>query len=374
MVWMLGLMACSDLQAVIVDNYPLEYSPPEAVVSSRSVELELIADGFDGITDIQFFPASDNKALIAQKEGQVSVLTLGETPTIQRLTTISVRTRSEQGVLGIAFHPSFTENQLVYIHLTPSKGVSRTEVSEWHLNGERLTKRRILLELDQPYANHNGGQILFGPDGYLYIGLGDGGWRNDPHSHGQNKETLLGTIVRLDVNGEPYLIPSDNPFVNDPNAHPLIWAYGLRNPWRFSFLEDGRIVTGDVGQGDYEEVSVLSKGENLGWNIKEGRHCFAKDTCDSSGLVDPVFEYSHDLGTSITGGYVVKDGSTAQGKYVFGDFTSGRIWLMDVERERSAATEILQSGLNISTFGRSAGGTIYVGDYGNGGLYRLLFN
>jgi len=366
-------ISCSEIHALIIDNYPLDYLQPEGLMSKGTLQLEKVAEGFVAVTDVQFFPGSNKKALIAQKEGIVSVLSIAD-QSVRKLATIPVKTRSEQGVLGLAFHPDFESNRLIYIHLTPP-GDSRTEISEWRLEEEKtLIKVRIVLELVQPYANHNGGQIQFGPEGYLYVGLGDGGWRDDPHNNGQDFSSILGTIVRLDVNGAPYKIPKDNPFVHNKEYHPLIWAYGLRNPWRFSFLEDGRIITGDVGQNAYEEVSIISKGDNLGWNTKEGFHCFRSADCESNGLVDPVFEYEHALGASITGGYVVLDGSSGHGQYIFGDFTSGRIWMFNPTQTPILATELMQSGLNISTFARSANGMVYVADYGTGTLYKMVFS
>jgi glucose/arabinose dehydrogenase len=370
------IVACSDIHAVIVDNYPVEYETPATVSTESVATLELVAEGLTQITDIQFFPGSDDKALIAQKQGKISVVSITKPSSVTVVAELPVRTNSEQGVLGLAFHPQFQNNRLLYVHSNPKKGESRTEISEWQFDEQysSLSNKRIIFELKQPYSNHNGGQIQFGSDGYLYIGLGDGGWRDDPHDNGQDTSTALGTILRLDPSGSPYSVPKDNPFLSEEGFHPLIWAYGLRNPWRFSFLPDGRIITGDVGQGKFEEVSIIAKGNNLGWNIKEGYSCFKNKSCDDNALVDPVYVYPHSFGASITGGYVITADSVAKGMYIFGDFTSGRIWKLDISQEKSEAIELLQSGLNISTFGRSASGTVFVGDFSKGGLYRLRFD
>ena len=369
----LFLSACTDLQACLMETVPLSYETPELVVESVEIQLYKVLEGFPQVTDIQFLPKEKDLAVIAQKEGKLSFVDLSDPSKSKLLVEIPVRTKVELGILGIAIPADFKEKGSIYLHFNPKEGERRTEISEWTLDIQAgsLEKKRILFELPQPYPNHNGGQLLFGSDGHLYLGLGDGGWRNDPLKSGQDKTTALGAILRFQVDKED-LIPADNPFVKEEGANPYIWVYGLRNPWRFSFLPDGNLIIADVGQNKYEEVSIAQKGDNLGWKIKEATHCFEAESCDSTGLVEPIFEYDHSLGASITGGYVVQDGSVFNDQYIFGDFTSGRIWALDWQK-REPAQEILMSGLNISTFGRNEAGQIFVGDFGQGDIYRLDF-
>jgi len=219
----------------------------------------------------------------------------------------------------------------------------------------------VVLEVPQPFRNHNGGMIVFGPDGMLYVGLGDGGSADDPQGYGQNLATLLGSILRLDVrvstSAEPSRVPPDNPFVATADARPEIWAYGFRNPWRFSFdpqcgdPQSGALWVGDAGQYRFEEVDVVVRGGNYGWNTMEGVHCFQRTSCDQSGLDLPVVEYSHDLGCSVTGGYVYRDGEVSwlDCAYIYADFCSGRIWA--VRDDGTEPEQIAQVNLFISSFG-----------------------
>jgi len=228
--------------------------------------------------------------------------------------------------------------------------------------------------VDQPFLNHNGGQIAFGPDGLLYVGLGDGGSGGDPLGHAQDTSTLLGSILRIDVDrGTPYAVPPDNPFAAG-GGRPEIFAWGLRNPWRWSFdRETGELWCGDVGQNRWEEVDRIRRGGNYGWNVREGAHCFASAECDSAGLIEPVAEYSHDEGCSITGGYVYRGATLPQisGAYVYGDFCSGRIWGLFSAGGGALAPRLLaESGLQISSFAEDHDGELYVVDYG-GGIHRL---
>jgi glucose/arabinose dehydrogenase len=238
----------------------------------------------------------------------------------------------------------------------------------------------IVLAVQQPYANHNGGQLAFGPDGYLYIGMGDGGSANDPYGNGQKMSTLLGKLLRIDVESgvRPYAVPPSNPFVGKKEVRPEIWASGLRNPWRFSFdRATGDLFIADVGQNRFEEVNVQpasSKGgENYGWNVLEGSHCLRSKTCDTAGLVPPAAEYDHGRGCSVTGGMVYRGKVLPhfQGNYVYGDYCSGRIWGMREEDGRWNPAELADTRLSISTFGEDEAGEVYVADHSNGGIYRL---
>jgi glucose/arabinose dehydrogenase len=302
--------------------------------------------------------------------------------------TLSVRTDSELGLLGLAFHPRYPESGLFYVNSNPEGGAMRTRISEWKAEAASLGKgrasgERIVLEVEQPYQNHNGGQLAFGNDGFLYVALGDGGFRADPHGHAQNLGTLLGKILRIDIGGRSeggYGIPTDNPFVGVKGARAEIFAYGLRNPWRFSFDPHDRLVVGDVGQDTWEEIDLVGRGENLGWNAREARHCFdPKEGCRTQGLVEPVLEYGREAGTSITGGYVYtgKDVPELEGEYVFGDFVSGNVWAAKLPGPYLASKELVEPRhlgkwpFLISSFGRDETGELYLLDFAGGALYRL---
>ena len=241
---------------------------------------------------------------------------------------------------------------------------------------------QIILRVEQPAANHNGGQIQFGPDGYLYIGTGDGGQAGDPWGNAQNPGALLGKMLRIDVMGaDAYEIPSDNPLLDQPGAHPEIWATGTRNPWRFSFdRATGDLYIADVGQNLYEEVNFQPAasrgGENYGWDVMEGNHCFEPATgCDVEGLVLPVAEYDPGLGCSITGGYVYRGSRYPDmaGVYFYGDFCSGNIWGLRQDEAGDWETALLlETDLSISTFGEDAEGELYVASYNDGIVYQLV--
>ncbi|PZA06641.1 MULTISPECIES: sorbosone dehydrogenase family protein [unclassified Meiothermus] len=291
----------------------------------------------------------------------------------------------ERGLLGLAFHPDYRQNGWFFINYTRRADgatvIARYKVSN---NPDRADPRsaQILLTIEQPYANHNGGMVAFGPDGYLYIGVGDGGAAGDPQNHAQNLGSLLGKILRIDVSksegNRPYGIPQSNPFLNRPGARPEIWAYGLRNPWRFSFdRESGDLWIGDVGQGRVEEVDfqpAASKGgENYGWRLKEGRQCYTPSSgCAREGLVDPVLEYDHSQGNSITGGYRYRGRAmpALKGAYIYGDFGSGRIWAGREQAGKWTAQLLAHTEYNISSFGEDLEGELYVVDY-RGAIYRL---
>jgi glucose/arabinose dehydrogenase len=298
--------------------------------------------------------------------------------------SLDVRSNSELGLLGLAFHPRYRDNGLFYLNDNPNDDKPmRTRISEWQLPLEALGKapaqlKRVLLEIEQPYANHDGGQVAFGPDGYLYIGMGDGGSRADPHQNGQNLGSLLGKMLRIDVNAQPgYAVPADNPFVSTPGARPEIWAYGMRNPWRFSFDPKGRLIAADVGQDLYEEVDIVAAGDNQGWGLREATHCFPPaESCATAGMIDPIFEYGRDAGNSITGGYVYLGQRLAwlRGKYVFADYVSGRVWALELPEQRStrARGEMLGRFPHaFSAFARDEKGEVYALDFA-GGLVLLL--
>lgn len=289
----------------------------------------------------------------------------------------------EQGLLGLAFHPSYADNGRFFVNYTDGNG--DTVIAEYRRVHEQRadpTSERVLLQIDQPYANHNGGMLAFGPDGFLYIGMGDGGSGGDPHDNGQRLDTLLGKLLRIDVDdGRPYGIPADNPFVNGQGRRPEIWAFGLRNPWRFSFdRETGDLFIGDVGQNDLEEVDVLPAGTpagaNLGWRIMEAGRCFESDECEAEGLVLPIAEYPTAEGCAVTGGYVYRgtgSPSLREG-YLFADFCGGQIWGLSASEARSGSARsrlLLQTELNISSFGEDENGEMYVTDLTGGAVYQV---
>lgn len=239
----------------------------------------------------------------------------------------------------------------------------------------------VLLELIKPFGNHNGGQLMFGPDGYLYLGPGDGGGGGDPFRNGQGLGTLLGKILRIDVRGAPsegYRIPPDNPFLSVPGAQGEIWAYGMRNPWRFSFdRATGRMWTGDVGQNAFEEIDIIEKGKNYGWNIMEGSHCYSPSSgCGASGLEMPVMDYGRDQGCSVTGGFVYRGGAipALRGAYVYADFCSGTVWGLWYDGASVVRHEVLREAgdnINISSFSEDLAGELYALSW-NQGIYRLV--
>lgn len=286
----------------------------------------------------------------------------------------------EQGLLGLAFHPDYQNNGYFFVNYTTS---THTHISRFQADPEEKgvgdkDSEVVLLTYRQPFANHNGGDLHFGPDGMLYISSGDGGSAGDPHNHSQNLKSLLGKLLRIDVDreedGRLYGIPEDNPFAGDPEAAPEIYAYGLRNPWRFSFDSvTGELWVADVGQDELEEINVIESGGNYGWRIKEGTQCYQGPGCERDDLIDPVFEYDHSQGRSITGGYVYRGSQLPEltGKYVYADFVSGNIWALERKADGTVENALLtQSGKDIASFGVDRDGELYVLTLG-GEIYLL---
>jgi glucose/arabinose dehydrogenase len=291
----------------------------------------------------------------------------------------------EQGLLGLAFHPNFAQNGYFYVdHVADNPRrtiIARYSVSSSNINQANRSSEFVLLEVDQPFENHKGGQIAFGPDGYLYIALGDGGSGGDPLGNGQNRKTLLGKILRIDVDSSSqelnYGIPADNPFVgNTEGLREEIYAYGLRNPWRFSFdSATGQLWVADVGQDRMEEIDIVEKGKNYGWNVMEGSLCYSpSEGCNQTGLELPVWEYGHDLGNAVTGGFVYRGSALPElvGSYIYGDYGSGRIWALQYDGVNEPTNkELVDSGLSISSFGLDHQNELYICDY-NGKIYKLI--
>ncbi len=290
---------------------------------------------------------------------------------------------SEQGLLGIALDPQYAENGTFYLDYTDLNG--NTVIARYQRGADPLQaeaeSEQVLLTIAQPYANHNGGQLAFGPDGYLYIGMGDGGSAGDPHNNAQNPAQLLGKILRIAVRGEEtYSIPPDNPYAAGGGAQE-VWALGLRNPWRFSFdRQSGDLYVADVGQNLYEELNLISAGQqrpglNFGWDYYEGQHAYdERVSLDPSTLVWPVFEYAHDQGCSITGGYVYRGTQLPEwnGIFLFGDYCSGLVWGALQQADGAYRTQqLFQIGGNLSAFGQDAYGEVYALDYLNGQVLKL---
>ena len=293
----------------------------------------------------------------------------------------------ERGLLGLAFHPDFKRNGFFYVNYTRGNPletvVSRFQVSAANPNKADAGSEVVLLSFRQPYSNHNGGKVAFGNDGYLYVSAGDGGSGGDPQNNAQNRRELLGKILRIDVNNTSgslkYGIPADNPYRgNTEGFREEIYAYGLRNVWRFNFdRSTGLLWAGDVGQNQVEEVDIIEKGGNYGWRIMEADVCFRQEDCDKKDLILPVWSYQQGAGTgrSVTGGYVCRDASLPglAGKYIYGDFVSGNIWALSTEGKKVLENQLvahLDGGL--SSFGEDSRKQLYVLNYGEGKIYKFV--
>jgi glucose/arabinose dehydrogenase len=368
---------------------PASTVPPLPTGPDR-LRLELVADGLSAPAGITAANDGSGRLFVSERAGAVRIIGPGGSLRREPFVNLSDRISAggERGLLGLAFHPEFQDNRRLFVHYSRA-GDGATVISELRASADRSTadagSERVLITVAQPFANHNGGQLAFGPDGYLYIGLGDGGGGGDPFGNAQNPNVLLGKILRIDVDGtaqgRAYALPRDNPFGQggaDPGAGlPEIWAVGLRNPWRFSFdPEGGDLYIGDVGQGAWEEIDRQPGdspgGENYGWNVMEGRHCFQND-CDQTGYVKPIAEYGHDLGCSVTGGHVYRGTAqpTLRGVYVFADYCSGIVFTLQVDQGTITPKQVLASDLAVSSFGLDEDGEIYLADL-RGGIYRVL--
>lgn len=335
--------------------------------------------------------AYDERLFILEQPGRIRIIENGallSNPFLDITDRVGLAA-SEQGLLGLAFHPNYATPGEVgagqfYVNYTDKNGdthISRFSMMDGDPYQADPQSEISYLTVDQPHPNHNGGILAFGPDGYLYAGLGDGGSANDPLQAGQDLTTVLGKILRLDVDSadSSYVIPPDNPFAGATGARPEIWAYGLRNPWRFSFdRATGDLFIADVGQSQWEEVNYQpaagAGGENYGWRIMEGTHCFGAESCDQDGLIIPIFEYDHSQGCSITGGYVYRGASFPEmgGNYFVADYCYGTIWRLFPGNGRWLSDVVLDSDLIISSFGEDADGELYALNYGSGGVYQLI--
>lgn len=359
------------------------------------IHLKFIAEGFTGPVAMGCPKDGSGRIFICEQTGKIKVIKSGKLIGLPFLDVGSKLSKvnkgySEKGLLGIAFHPKYKSNGRFFIYYSaPSKTPGsdhKSIIAEYKADPRSdvaiATSERIILEIEEPESNHNGGQLAFGPDGFLYIGVGDGGGAGDKHGtsgNGQLLSTHLGKILRIDVDGKlPYAIPSSNPFVSSNNVKPEIWAYGLRNPWRFSFdSKTGRLFCGDVGQDKYEEVDIIEKGKNYGWRLMEGNHCYNPSNCNTTGITLPIAEYDHATGICITGGYVYngESNSALKGKYVFGDWkgylfyldqTNGKYKLLKPQIDGKQNNDV---GININSFGEDEDGEIYILGQSNTGTY-----
>jgi glucose/arabinose dehydrogenase len=338
-------------------------------------------------------PGDDSQWYVVQQGGIVSVFEavsdVDTSSVFADLSAVVDDSASESGLLGMAFDPDFVLNGEVYLAYTRSGAPLESVVSRFQVEGSGgpldEDSEEILLTVAQPAGNHNGGNLVFGPDGLLYIGFGDGGGSGDPDDNGQTTSNILGTIVRIDVDGNPpYGIPAGNPFAGNTECRdgfgsapcPEIFAWGFRNPWRFSFDRvSAQLWVGDVGQSSWEEIDRVEGGMNYGWRQREGAHCFNPSSGCSLENVDPVTEYDRSLGQSITGGYVYRGSAIPDlvGHYLFGDFGSGRIFSVPADSEQGTEPEQrLETGLAISSFGEGVDGELYVLDYNTGMIHQIV--
>jgi glucose/arabinose dehydrogenase len=381
------------LTAVPTDAPPTEtplptHTPTPVPLILTTIQLETIVPTGQLFRPVYLTHAFDERLFVVEQAGTIRIIENGKL-LAEPFLDIQDRVGSdanEQGLLSVAFHPDYGTNGRFFVNYTNRGGstvIARYQLNPTNPNKAQNDSEIILLTIGQPYNNHNGGQIQFGPDGYLYIGMGDGGAADDPQNNGQNPATLLGTLLRIDINYEDginfYAVPSTNPFINNDNGRNEIWAIGLRNPWRFSFdRQTGDLFIADVGQNIYEEVhfqpASSTGGENYGWNIMEGNHCFKRGTCETAGLELPIFEYDHGSGCSITGGYIYRGEAfpTLWGNYFAADYCSGNIWSLVPQADGTwISTLTANAGTQISSFGEDAHGELYLLGHANGTVMRI---
>jgi glucose/arabinose dehydrogenase len=355
---------------------------PQGAVGEPINALTPVATGLSSPLGVLSAPDGSGRLFIVQQGGQIRIFDgqqVRSTPFLNISSLVSCC--NERGLLGLAFHPQYSSNGFFYINYTNKAGntvVARYTVSP-DPNIANPNSAQIVISIDQPSSNHNGGQLQFGPDGFLYIGMGDGGGSGDPDNRAQNLSDLLGKMLRIDVDGTPpYSIPADNPFVGTPGARAEIWAYGLRNPWRFSFDRlTGDLFIADVGQNQWEEIDLQpaasAGGENYGWRRMEGNHCFNPSTgCNDGTLTLPILEYDHSLGCSVTGGYRYRGTRFAgmRGVYFFADYCSGQIWGATDNSGVMTRFDFIDTDFSITSFGEDESGELYVVD-GGGEIHQL---
>lgn len=343
---------------------------PEPGLSSLTLTLTQVVSGLQNPVHLTA-PDGDTRLFVVEQSGRIRIVKNGILLPMPFLDlSAAVSGGNEQGLLSLAFHPDFTTNGQLFVNYTDTGGTTRVERYEISADPDMAdpTTRQLIMMIPQPFSNHNGGHILFGPDGYLYIASGDGGSRGDPQGNGQNRATRLGSILRIDVNaGSPFAIPPDNPFVGHDTFLPEIWLWGVRNPWRIAFdRSTGNLYVADVGQNRWEEVTVVRPGEggsNLGWNIVEAEECFGGTLCDLSEFIVPHIVYGHGDGCSVTGGHVYRGGiNELRGVYFYSDYCDG--WLRSFRFISGSAAEQTQWDVvevgQVLSFGEDGLGELYV--------------
>ena len=370
--------------SIIVVSSTSPPPPPNPPPDPASVRLQEVVAGLSFPVALTS-PAGDDRLFVVEKSGAVRIVENGAllaTPFLDLAGQLS--TEREEGLLGLAFAPDYASSGRFVVHYTALSGESRISLFRVSADPDRAdpASESEVLVISRPGTAHNGGQILFGPDGMLYIGLGDGD--NDDGGRGQSLRDLLASILRIDVSsGAPYTVPSDNPFVATPGARAEVWSYGLRNPWRFSFdRATGDLYIADVGESRYEEVNYASaadgagRGVNYGWSRMEGRHCFGREGCDQTGLTLPVLEYDHSDGCSVTGGYVYRGAAipVLQGHYVYADYCDG--WVRSFRMQGGVAVAeadwpALRPGGQVTSFGEDAAGELYLLTQ-QGGVFKIV--
>jgi len=347
-------------------------------VQNEDYQLVMVTDEIPG--PVYLTHAGDDRLFVIEKEGRVHIIQDGEVleePFLD-IEDFVDEGGTEEGLLGMVFDPNYGRFYVNYTSFDSTTRVERYTVSDDPALADP-DSAELILEVEQPYGNHNAGQLEFGPDGYLYVGFGDGGSGGDPEGNGQNPGTLLGSMLRIDVSGDaPYEIPADNPFVDDPDARPETWAYGLRNPWRYSFdAETGDLYIADVGQNSIEEINFQpadsSGGENYGWNFYEGSSNYRNTPGDREPFVFPIHEYDHTQGCSVTGGYVYRGAELPDlvGRYFYADYCSGIIWTLHREDDEWVNEVFMEPPFQISSFGVDAEGELYVLSFSPSAVWRL---
>ncbi len=357
-----------------------------------SIRLEPVVGGhvFNEPIQVVGWPGDPDAIAVVERSGKMikASVSKDETSQVLDLRKIVNDRNSEEGLLSAAFHPDFPTTPEVYVWYTVRKP-RQTVLARFKLGEDGTAAAdagETILAIDQPYWNHNGGTVLFGPDGMLYLSVGDGGSANDPKGHGQNLNTLLGTVLRIDVSkpdgNQLYTVPADNPFVGVDGVRPEIWAWGLRNVWRMAFdSQTGELWAGDVGQNAWEEVDIITKGGNYGWNAREGKHAFRRGkAAEGASFIEPVAEYGREDGGSITGGEVIRQAGSHDGVYVFSDYMSGKMWGLRRNADGTVQmNEILRGGRPrpVSSFGRGVDGRVYAAAFdapytSRGRIYQLV--
>ena len=366
---------------------PAPTSTPAAGWDPPALAVEPFLDGLEAPLYVGHAGDGSGRLFVVEQGGRIRVIRDGKLAAEPFLDIGGrISTGGERGLLGLAFSPAFADDGRFFVNYTDPAG--DTVVAEYRVSAADPDRadpgsERVVLRIDQPYSNHNGGGLAFGPDGQLWIGTGDGGSGGDPENRAQDPGTLLGKMLRIDPDpqdGAPYTVAADNPFVGRDGVRPEIWAIGLRNPWRYSFdRATGDLWIGDVGQAAWEEIDVLRAGtpggSNLGWKVMEGSHCFEPaEGCRTEGLALPVAEYGRDQGCSVTGGYVYRGAAIPglAGTYLFGDFCSGTIWGLEAAADAPAPRILAESSLAIASFGEDEAGELYIADLGGGRVLRVV--